>query len=101
MEGASTIRAYNMQSNFRVSNMNKIDVNTVDFFALRYCNMWYGLRLDFVGSLLVLVTYMVIAILHNFFPASLTTDLGTFSSTPPISPASPSPTYLPCKHNAS
>lgn len=64
LEGAQTIRAYGMESRFKVSNMNKIDANTVDFIALRYCSMWFGLRLDMFGTLVMGITFLAIVLLR-------------------------------------
>jgi ABC-type multidrug transport system fused ATPase/permease subunit len=64
LEGAQTIRAYGMEHRFKVANMNKIDHNSVDFIALRYCSMWFGLRLDFFGTLIMGVTFLAIVLLR-------------------------------------
>jgi len=50
LEGSATIRAYGLQRQFKVANMNRIDANSIDFYSLRYCGMWFGLRLDWLGT---------------------------------------------------
>jgi ATP-binding cassette, subfamily C (CFTR/MRP), member 1 len=70
IEGASIIRAYNMVKAFKVANYNKVDLNTVDFYALRYCNMWLGLRLDWMGTLLLAGTWFGIIISRNLGTAN-------------------------------
>jgi ABC-type multidrug transport system fused ATPase/permease subunit len=66
LEGAATIRAYAMEKQFKTSIMNKIDLNTVDFYALRYCATWFGIRLDWCGSAIILTTYLAVVLSRNF-----------------------------------
>lgn len=66
LDGAATIRAYNMKKNFKVANMNKVDMNNVDFYNLRYCAAWFGLRLDWVGTCIILATYFALVITRNY-----------------------------------
>lgn len=66
IEGASIIRSYNMVRAFKIANLNKVDVNTVDFYALRYCNMWLGLRLDWLGTILLTATWFGIILARNY-----------------------------------
>lgn len=46
--------------------MNKIDSNNVDFYSLRFCAAWFGLRLDWVGTCIILATYFALVITRNF-----------------------------------
>jgi ABC-type multidrug transport system fused ATPase/permease subunit len=75
LEGAQNIRAYGMERNFKYANFNKIDDNTVDFLALRYSSMWFGLRLDFLGTCIIFATFLSIILLRNLNPAALTVSL--------------------------
>jgi len=50
-----------------MANLNKIDANTVDFYALRYANMWLGMRLDWMGTFLLAVLFFGVMILRNYF----------------------------------
>jgi ABC-type multidrug transport system fused ATPase/permease subunit len=79
LEGAQNIRAYGMERNFKYSNFNKIDENTVDFLALRFTSMWFGLRLDFLGTAIVLATFLAIVLLRNYNPAALTISLAALA----------------------
>jgi ABC-type multidrug transport system fused ATPase/permease subunit len=71
LEGSATIRAYGMGPIFRVANMNKIDANTVDFLALRYCSAWFGLTLDMIGNLFVVASYIVMILVRTYAPNSI------------------------------
>eukprot|EP01122_Echinamoeba_exundans_P001097 TRINITY_DN1103_c0_g1_i2.p1 TRINITY_DN1103_c0_g1~~TRINITY_DN1103_c0_g1_i2.p1 ORF type:complete len:1319 (+),score=357.16 TRINITY_DN1103_c0_g1_i2:146-4102(+) len=66
LDGAATIRAYGMTKNFKVANINKVDMNNVDFYSLRYCAAWFGLRLDWVGTCIILATYFALVITRNY-----------------------------------
>eukprot|EP01118_Nematostelium_gracile_P016057 TRINITY_DN656_c0_g1_i1.p1 TRINITY_DN656_c0_g1~~TRINITY_DN656_c0_g1_i1.p1 ORF type:complete len:1510 (-),score=442.59 TRINITY_DN656_c0_g1_i1:26-4555(-) len=63
--GISSVRAYRKQETFVSANMDKIDMNTSQLFAMRYCASWYGLVLDVVGVTLVFIVMAVILILRN------------------------------------
>jgi hypothetical protein len=49
-----------MQETFRNMNSWKVNYNTSELFALRYCASWFGLRLDWTGELLVAATFLAI-----------------------------------------
>jgi ABC-type multidrug transport system fused ATPase/permease subunit len=81
LEGAATIRSYDMEKQFKTAIMNKIDLNTVDFYGLRYCAMWFGLRLDWCGNAIILATYLAIALTRNYGTIDPgTTDYFVFAS---------------------
>ena len=71
LEGAATIRAYNMTHPFKVANMNKIDRNNVDFIALRYCASWYGMSQDLVGALFVALSSIALILVRTYAPNSI------------------------------
>jgi ABC-type multidrug transport system fused ATPase/permease subunit len=71
LEGAVTIRAYGMASTFKTSNMNKIDANTVDFLALRYCSAWFGLTLDMVGNIFVGLSFIAMILVRIHSPNTI------------------------------
>jgi len=93
LEGGATIRAYDMRKQFKVANMNNIDCNSVAFFNLRYCNVWFGLVLDLLGCLIstpttplltvLVLTYLfavggvvlAIVMIRNFTPTGLDISL--------------------------
>ena len=71
LEGSVTIRAFGMAPAFKVANMNKIDANTVDFMALRYCSAWFAITLDLIGSIFVFLSYVVMIIVRTYAPNSI------------------------------
>jgi len=72
LNGVESIRAYNMQETFKNMNGYKIDFNATELYSLRYCAAWFGLRLDWVGNLLVLATLLAIVLTKIFSaPGSL------------------------------
>lgn len=71
LEGAATIRAYNMAHAFKIANMNKIDRNNVDFIALRYTASWYGITQDLVGSLFVALSTITLILVRTYSPNSI------------------------------
>jgi len=75
LEGGSTIRAYDMRKQFKIANMNRIDHNSLAFFNLRYCGVWFGLRLDWLGCVIIFAVVLAIVLIRNFSPASLDISL--------------------------
>lgn len=71
LEGSVTIRAYGMAPAFKVANMNKIDTNTVDFMALRYCSAWFAITLDLIGNSFVFLAYIVMIVVRIYSPNSI------------------------------
>jgi len=71
LEGAVTIRAFRMAPIFRVANMNKIDVNNVDFLGLRYCSMWFAITLDMLGAVTVAISLMAMVLVRYYAPNSV------------------------------
>ena len=66
LEGAVTIRAYKMDHIFRVANMNKIDVNNVDFMGLKYCATWFAMTLDMMGAITVALSYIAMILVRKY-----------------------------------
>lgn len=54
--GVSTIRAYNATGRFTEESKAKIDMNNKTWWLTIIGNRWIGLRLDFVGTLVVFLT---------------------------------------------
>ena len=71
LEGSVTIRAFGMAPAFKVASMNKIDANTVDFMALRYCSAWFAITLDMVGNVFVFLSYIVMIVVRIYAPNSI------------------------------
>jgi len=80
IDGAVSIRAYDMTKAFKVANMNKIDANTVDFYSLRYANLWFGIRLDWLGTFLMTALFFVMVILRNY--STINVAIGMFTTLP-------------------
>jgi ABC-type multidrug transport system fused ATPase/permease subunit len=66
LDGAVTIRAYKMDRVFRVANMNKIDVNNVDFLGLKYCSTWFAMTLDMLGAITVALSYIAMILVRKY-----------------------------------
>jgi ABC-type multidrug transport system fused ATPase/permease subunit len=72
--GVSSIRAYKMEDTFKNMNAWKVNYNTAELVALRFCASyvvirklcdtisWFGLCLDFTGQFLVLATFLAITL---------------------------------------
>ncbi|XP_052799904.1 ATP-binding cassette sub-family C member 9-like isoform X2 [Mya arenaria] len=56
LNGLQTIRAYKAQSRFRQIAITSIDNNIVPFLFNQTANRWLGVRLDYFGAVLVLVS---------------------------------------------
>lgn len=52
--GVTTIRAFGDESRFMQENLHKIDENNKPFFYLWVANRWLAMRMDLIGSLVVL-----------------------------------------------
>ncbi|XP_071815996.1 ATP-binding cassette sub-family C member 9-like isoform X3 [Apostichopus japonicus] len=57
--GLTTIRAFNVQETFAKNILAKIEKNNVAYLYLQTSNRWLGTRLDFIGSLIVLIAGVV------------------------------------------
>ncbi|KAH8832602.1 P-loop containing nucleoside triphosphate hydrolase protein [Flagelloscypha sp. PMI_526] len=55
LAGLSTIRAFNQQAIFRIQNQRRIDRNQICYLPGIAANRWLGVRLEFVGSVIILV----------------------------------------------
>eukprot|EP01122_Echinamoeba_exundans_P001098 TRINITY_DN1103_c0_g2_i1.p1 TRINITY_DN1103_c0_g2~~TRINITY_DN1103_c0_g2_i1.p1 ORF type:complete len:1401 (+),score=489.68 TRINITY_DN1103_c0_g2_i1:230-4432(+) len=66
IEGASSIRAYGMQKKFVRANMNKVDTNLIDYLGLRYSTAWFGMRLDWLGTVIIVTTFLAIFLTRNY-----------------------------------
>lgn len=71
LEGATIIRAFRMAPIFKVANMNKIDVNNVDFLGLKYCAMWFSMTLDTLGACTVALSYIAMILVRHYAPNSV------------------------------
>nr|QFQ66290.1 putative ATP-binding cassette transporter C [Exophiala pisciphila] len=62
--GVSTIRAYRQQARFTMENEWRVDANLRAYFPSVSANRWLAVRLEFIGSVIILAaaTFAVIAI---------------------------------------
>lgn len=58
ISGQSTIRAYNEQARFTLESEDKVDYNQKVSYPTIIANRWLGIRLEIVGSLVVLFAAM-------------------------------------------
>ncbi|KAG8218162.1 P-loop containing nucleoside triphosphate hydrolase protein [Butyriboletus roseoflavus] len=56
LSGLSTIRAYNQQAIFAAQNARRIDRNQMCYLPSTAINRWLAVRLEFVGSVIILFT---------------------------------------------
>ncbi|KAG2236972.1 hypothetical protein INT48_002041 [Thamnidium elegans] len=54
ISGVSTIRAYEQQNRFMFENEGKLDDNQRAYFPSISCNRWLAVRLEFLGSIIIL-----------------------------------------------
>jgi len=62
MNGVSSIRAYGVQEQFKITNKRRIDFHTIKLFTYRYGGGFFGMRLDFTGEFLVFITLLAIVL---------------------------------------
>jgi ATP-binding cassette, subfamily C (CFTR/MRP), member 1 len=55
LSGISTIRAFRHESIWSDENEHRVDTNMKAFFPAIYANRWLGIRLEFIGALVVLL----------------------------------------------
>jgi ABC-type multidrug transport system fused ATPase/permease subunit len=65
IEGASSIRAYKMQKAFTRAAINKVNDNITDYLAFRYAFSWFALRLDWLGALVIIATFLSVVVTKN------------------------------------
>ena len=71
LDGLISIRAFDVQKNFLEMFIERIDTNSRAYFILSTTARWFGLRLDFIASLLTLVTALLaVALRHQIDPSA-------------------------------
>nr|XP_033816969.1 canalicular multispecific organic anion transporter 2 isoform X3 [Geotrypetes seraphini] len=65
ISGVSTIRAYERQNSFILMNDAKVDENQTSYFPSIVSNRWLGVRVEFVGSCVVLFAALFAVIGKN------------------------------------
>jgi ATP-binding cassette subfamily C (CFTR/MRP) protein 1 len=70
--GISTIRAFKQQQQWAYENEHRVDSNLKAFFPAIYANRWLGIRLEFVGSLVVFLaaTLSILAVINGGGPSA-------------------------------
>ena len=53
LDGASVIRAYQVQKQFIQKNYNLLDLNQRAYFIISSSNCWLGIRLEFAGTVII------------------------------------------------
>jgi ABC-type multidrug transport system fused ATPase/permease subunit len=56
IDGLTSIRAHQLEKYFIDTTTHAIDTNTANYLCWAHCNRWLGVRLDFLGSLVILFT---------------------------------------------
>ncbi|KAF2196793.1 multidrug resistance-associated protein 1 [Delitschia confertaspora ATCC 74209] len=56
LSGISTIRAYNQQKRFEMENEWRVDANLRAYFPSINANRWLAVRLEFIGSVIILAS---------------------------------------------
>jgi ATP-binding cassette subfamily C (CFTR/MRP) protein 4 len=71
LDGLTSIRAFDVQGDFLNMFMERIDTNSRAYFILSATSYWFGLRLDYMTSLLTLVTAVLAVVLrHQIDPSA-------------------------------
>jgi ABC-type multidrug transport system fused ATPase/permease subunit len=67
ISGVSTIRAYEQQRRFVFENEGKLDDNQRAYFPSISCNRWLAVRLEFLGSIIILgaALFAVLGVLYG------------------------------------
>lgn len=71
IDGLTSIRAYDVREQFLDMFIERIDTNSRAYFIVSATGRWFGLRLDFIASLLTLVTALLaVALRHQIDPSA-------------------------------
>ncbi|KAF1957365.1 hypothetical protein CC80DRAFT_42988 [Byssothecium circinans] len=67
LSGMSTIRAYNQQKRFELENEWRVDANLRAYFPSISANRWLAVRLEFIGSVIILAAagFSIISVASN------------------------------------
>ncbi len=71
LEGLTTLRAYQLQTQFNLSFWNQIDTNTTSWFSFLMVSRWLGFRLDLISTILVVCMVFLSAGLKNTIDVGL------------------------------
>jgi ATP-binding cassette subfamily C (CFTR/MRP) protein 1 len=70
--GVSTIRAFKQQQRWIWENENRVDSNMKALFPSMYANRWLGIRLEFMGALIVSLSALlsILALINGLGPSA-------------------------------
>lgn len=85
LSGVDTIRAFQKEVKFNLTNAARIDENTVAYLSVKRSAMWFGLRLDWLGSIILVATYIAIVVTRNLTIIDVALASLALSSTTSIS----------------
>ena len=70
--GVSTIRAYRQQARFTLENEWRMDANLRAYFPSVSANRWLAVRLEFIGSLIILASavFAIVAVTTGSGPSA-------------------------------
>ncbi|KAF2399882.1 multidrug resistance-associated protein 1 [Trichodelitschia bisporula] len=70
--GLTTIRAFQQQERWSWESENRVDANLKAFFPPIYANRWLGIRLEFVGAMVVLMAAVlsILAVINGGGPSA-------------------------------
>eukprot|EP01125_Pyxidicula_operculata_P007658 TRINITY_DN2595_c0_g1_i5.p1 TRINITY_DN2595_c0_g1~~TRINITY_DN2595_c0_g1_i5.p1 ORF type:complete len:1233 (-),score=277.39 TRINITY_DN2595_c0_g1_i5:368-4066(-) len=67
LNGIDTIRAYKSSNRFIQICFKQIDNNNRVKFVQRYGTMWFGVLVDFVGACLILILFLGLSLVRNYW----------------------------------
>ena len=70
--GLTTIRGYRHQHRFLLENEYRVDANMQAYFTLNCANRWLAIRLEFIGSFIILASasFVIIAVTSDGGPSA-------------------------------
>ncbi|XP_067934005.1 multidrug resistance-associated protein 1-like [Watersipora subatra] len=79
IQGAATIRAYKKQGSFMSESLCRVDKHQQAYYPIIISNRWLAVRLEFIGSCIVLSAVMLAVVSRNFGVAALTGGIAGLS----------------------
>ncbi|KAG8186392.1 hypothetical protein JTE90_004185 [Oedothorax gibbosus] len=71
VQGAGTVRAFGAQHHFVTAQDHNVDTNCRTFYTSTLLNRWLGIRLQFLGSTIVLITALLSVAERRTFSAAM------------------------------
>ncbi|XP_067934007.1 multidrug resistance-associated protein 1-like isoform X2 [Watersipora subatra] len=79
IQGAATIRAYKKQGSFMSESLCRVDKHQQAYYPIIISNRWLAVRLEFIGSCIVLSAVMLAVISRNMSVKTLTAGIAGLS----------------------